>query len=127
MSTTSNPKPHHESIDAYIDFFPKEVGPKLQEMREIIKAAAPELEETISYNIPTFTLDGKYLVYFSANKEHIGFYPYPAEDPEFKRLADAGGFESFKGTLRLPYDKPLPVDLITKVVKTKLVERQSKV
>ena len=70
--------------------------------------------------MPTFTLNGKYLVYFAGYKKHIGFYAAPRDNPEFKE--DLSAYESGKGTLQFPYDKPIPFDLITKIVKFRAAE-----
>jgi uncharacterized protein YdhG (YjbR/CyaY superfamily) len=79
------------SIEEYIATCPAEVQPILDEIRRVIRRAAPESEETISYRMPTFTMDGKYLVYVSAWKHHIGVYPIPRLDgPSSRRSPDIG-------------------------------------
>ena len=89
-----------------------------------IRKAAPDAEETISYQIPTFTLRGKYLVYFAAYKKHIGLYPAPTGIAEFEEELSVYG--AGKGTLRFPFDKPIPFDLITKIVKFRVTENLNK-
>lgn len=108
------------TIDEYMAGFPKDVQEILQKIRTTIKKAAPDAEETISYQIPTFTLKGKYLIYFAAYKKHIGVYPVPIGDAEFNREVSA--YQAGKGTLRFPFDKPIPYDLIRKIVKVKVKE-----
>ncbi len=108
------------SIDEYIATFPKDVQKIMKQLRATIKAAAPEAEEKISYQMPTFTLNGKYLVYFAGFKNHIGFYAAPRGNAEFKE--DLSAYEVGKGTLRFPFDKPIPFDLITKIVKFRVAE-----
>ena len=108
------------SIDNYIATFPEDVQKILEELRSTIKAAAPEAKETISYNIPTFTLNGRYLIYFAGWKNHISLYPIPTGTEAFnKQIAK---YVEGKGTLKFPLDKPLPLKLIAKIVKLKLAE-----
>ena len=102
------------NIDEYIAAFPKDIQKKLVEMREAIRKAAPEAEETISYAIPTFKLQGN-LVHFAAHKNHIGFYPAPRGIEAFKK--ELSRYEGGKGTIQFPFDKPLPIPLISKIVK----------
>ena len=102
-------------IDEYIAGFPEDIRQILERVRATIKKAAPDAVETISYKVPTFNLNGRYLIYFAAYKKHIGVYPTPAGEMEFKEEMSA--YESGKGTLKFPLDKPIPFELITKVVK----------
>ena len=102
------------NIDEYIAAFPKDIQKKLVEMREAIRKAAPEAEETISYAIPTFKLQGN-LVHFAAHKNHIGFYPAPRGIEAFKK--ELSRYEGGKGTIQFPFDEPLPIPLISKIVK----------
>ncbi len=111
------------SIDDYIAHFPENVQVMLQELRAIIKAAAPDAEEKISYQMPTFALKGN-LVYFGAAKNHIGFYPAPRGIEVFKDELSA--YKGSKGTVQFPYDKPLPHDLITRIVKFRVAENLEK-
>jgi uncharacterized protein YdhG (YjbR/CyaY superfamily) len=108
------------TIDEYIAGFPQDVQEILEQIRLTIRAAAPDAEETISYQMPTFTLQGHYLVYFAAYKKHIGFYPAPVGNPEFD--ADLSLYEAGKGTVRFPLDKPIPFALISKIVKFRIKE-----
>lgn len=109
-----------KNIDEYIAGFPNDVQATLEKIRATIKKAAPDAEETISYQIPTFTLKGHYLVYFAAYKNHIGFYPVPLGNAEFK--AEMSVYASGKGTLRFPFDKPIPFKMISKFVKFRVKE-----
>jgi len=118
-------KVNFQSIDEYIATFPEDVQKIMQQLRTTIKAAAPEAEEKISYNMPTFMLNGKYLVYFAGWKNHIAFYGAPRGDPEFTE--DLSVYETGKGTLQFPYDTPLPLDLITKIVKFKAAENRKRI
>jgi uncharacterized protein YdhG (YjbR/CyaY superfamily) len=112
-----------KSIDEYILNFPEDVQKKLIELREVIKANAPGAEEKISYQMPTFTLNGN-LVYFAAFKKHIGFYPIPSGIEEFRKELSA--YEQGKGSIRFPIDEPLPLDLIRKIVKFRVRENLAK-
>jgi uncharacterized protein YdhG (YjbR/CyaY superfamily) len=85
-----------------------------------IRKAEPDAEETISYQIPTFTLKGKYLVYFAAYKKHIGLYPAPRGNEKFKK--ELSDYEGGKGTVRFPLDKPIPFGLIKRIVKFRVKE-----
>lgn len=102
------------TIDEYIAGFPKDIQAILQKIRMTIRKAAPDAEEAIKYQIPTFTLKGN-LVHFGAYKNHIGFYPAPRALEEFKKELSA--YEGSKGTVRFPFDKPIPHALISRIVK----------
>jgi uncharacterized protein YdhG (YjbR/CyaY superfamily) len=104
-----------EDIDEYIAGFPNDVQKILGKIRMMIRKAAPDAEETISYQIPTFTLKGKYLVYFAAYKKHIGLYPAPRGIESFKK--ELSVYEGGKGTVRFALDKPIPFGLIKRIVK----------
>ena len=114
------PKIAFKSIDEYIRTFPEDVQKILEELRATIKAAAPDAKETISYNIPTFTLNGKYLIYFAGWKSHISVYPIPIGSETFNKKVSK--YAEGKGTLKFPLDKPLPLKLITQIVKLKVAE-----
>jgi uncharacterized protein YdhG (YjbR/CyaY superfamily) len=109
-----------QNIDEYITGFPQDVQAILEKIRRTIKKAAPKAEETISYQMPTFMLKGHYLVYFAAYKQHIGFYPAPIENAELKEAMS--DYQSGKGTLKFPLDKPIPIGLISKIVKFRVKE-----
>jgi uncharacterized protein YdhG (YjbR/CyaY superfamily) len=111
------------SIDEYIATFPEEIQNKLEEVRATIKTAAPEAKEKISYQIPTFTLYGN-LVHFAAYKNHIGFYPTSSGVQAFKH--ELSQYETSKGAIQFPLDKPLPLDLISKITKYRVAENLKK-
>ena len=119
-----NKKVTYASIDEYIASFPEDVQKVMRKLRKTIKAAAPEAGEEISYNMPTFTLNGTYLVYFAGWKNHIAFYGAPRGNPEFDENLSA--YESGAGTLQFPYDKPLPYNLVTRIVKFRAAENLRK-
>lgn len=108
------------SIDEYIKTFPEDTQKILKQVRRTIKTAAPEAGEKISYGIPTFTLNGKYLIYFAGWKNHISIYPIPIGDEAFNE--EISQYVAGKGTLKFPTDKPMPLKLISKIVKLKVAE-----
>lgn len=116
--------PHFASIDEYIATFPPDVQKVLEELRATVKAAAPEAKETISYNMPTFTLNGTYLIYFAGWKKHISVYPIPAGSEAFnKRISK---YADRRGTVKFPLDEPIPFKLVTQMVKLQLANNVEK-
>jgi len=111
------------SVDDYISRFPKEVQARLKKMRQTIRRAAPEAKETISYGIPAFTLDGM-LVWFAAFKHHIGLYPRMSAIRAFKK--ELSGYKTAKGSIQFPLDKPLPLGLVSRIVKFRVKENLAK-
>jgi uncharacterized protein YdhG (YjbR/CyaY superfamily) len=109
-----------KDIDEYIAGFPKNVQAILERIRAAIRKAAPGAEETISYQIPTFTLKGRYLIYFAAYKKHIGIYPAPFGNAELKD--ELAPYAAGKGTLKFPLDQPIPFGLIRRIVKFRVKE-----
>jgi uncharacterized protein YdhG (YjbR/CyaY superfamily) len=107
------------TIDEYIAGFPPDVQGILQEIRLTIRQAAPGAEETIKYQMPTFTLEGN-LVHFAAFKEHIGFYPVPTGIEAFKDELSA--YKGGKGSVQFPLDEPIPFDLIRRIVEFRVQE-----
>ena len=112
-----------KNIDEYISAFPDEVQERLQEIRTTIRKAAPDAEETINYAIPTFKLNGN-LVHFAGYESHIGFYPAASGIEAFKKELSA--FKGAKGSVQFPLDKPLPLGLVTKIVKFRVRESLEK-
>jgi len=108
-----------KNIDEYIAGFPQEVQEILEKVRMTIREAAPDAEETINYQIPTFTLKGN-LVHFAAFEKHIGFYPTPTGIEKFKN--ELFVYEGAKGSVKFPLDKPIPFDLISEIVKFRVAE-----
>lgn len=115
MKTNQSPN----EIDAYIAGFPKDVQEILEKIRKTIRAAAPDAEETINYQIPTFTLEGN-LVHFAGFKRHIGFYPTPTGIERFKN--ELAAYEGAKGSVKFPLDQPIPYDLISRIVAFRVQE-----
>ena len=116
-------KTNFKNIDDYIATFPEEVQKVLQEVRTAVRKAAPEAEEAISYQMPTFKLNGN-LVHFAAWKNHIGFYPTPSGTKEFQKEISKYAFA--KGSIQFPLDEPMPLALITKIVKFRVKESEKK-
>ena len=107
-------KKEWKTIDEYIEAFPKDVQGILQRIRKTIRNAAPEAVETISYQMPSFKLNGKGLVYFAAYEKHIGFYPIPSGMKAFER--ELSPYKQGKGSVQFPIDKPIPYGLVRKIV-----------
>jgi uncharacterized protein YdhG (YjbR/CyaY superfamily) len=112
------------NINEYIAGFPKDTQKILKQIRATIKKAAPGAEETISYAIPTFKLKGRDLVYFAGYKNHIGLYPAPRGNEAFKK--ELSVYKGGKGTVQFPLDKPMPLNLITRIVKFRIKENLEK-
>ena len=113
-----------ETVDEYIGSFPKNVQRVLEKLRATVREATPEALESISYDMPTFKLSGERLVYFSAWKNHIGFYSIPEGNEAFKK--ELSPYAGEKGSLRFPLDKPIPYDLVKKIVMFRMSEIQQK-
>jgi uncharacterized protein YdhG (YjbR/CyaY superfamily) len=113
-----------KTMDEYIASFPEEIRQILQKVKAVIREEAPEAGETISYGIPTFTLNGRYLIYFAGYKRHISVYPAPTGIPEFE--ADTAAYRSGKGTLRFPLDQPVPLELIRRIVRFRVKESEAR-
>jgi uncharacterized protein YdhG (YjbR/CyaY superfamily) len=112
------------NTDEYIAGQPKDIQVLLDQLRAAIKKAAPEAEEVIAYQMPAFRQNG-ILVYFAAFKDHIGFFPAPSGIEAFE--TEIASYKSGKGTLRFPLDKPLPLDLVTRIVKFRVEENLNKI
>jgi len=112
-----------EDIDSYIAGFPEDIQKRLEQVRATIRKAAPKAEEAIKYAMPTFVLQGN-LVHFAAFKNHIGFYPAPTGMAAFKK--DLAPYKTGKGSVQFPLDKPMPLALITRIVKMRVQENLAK-
>ena len=107
------------TIDDYISKFSEEVIRRLQKIREVINEAAPNSVEAISYGIPTFK-QGTNLVHFAGYKKHVGFYPNPSGVEAFRE--ELSEYEVSKGTVKFHHDKPVPYDLIKRIVEFRVNE-----
>jgi uncharacterized protein YdhG (YjbR/CyaY superfamily) len=112
-----------KTIDEYIATFPGNVQNILEKLRVTINEAAPGAEEAISYQIPTFKLNGN-LVHFAAFKNHIGFFPTSSGREAFKK--ELSQYKGGKGTIRFPVDQPIPYELVRKIVKFRVRENLNK-
>ena len=113
-----------KNIDEYIATFPRETQVLLEQVLSTIRKAAPDAEEAISYQMPTFRLNGTNLVHFAAYKNHIGFYPTPSGIEAFKK--ELSVYDGAKGSVQFPIDQPMPLGLITKIVKFRVKENMEK-
>ncbi len=111
------------SVPDYIAAFPEEAQKPMEQVRQIIKAAAPDAEECIAYQMPAYKLNGP-LVYFAAYKNHIGFYATPTGHEAFK--AELSKYKQGKGSVQFPLDEPMPLDLIERIVKFRVAENLAK-
>src|SRR5450759_1247183 len=114
-----------DSIDEYIAGFPPETQKVLEELRALIKASAPGAIEKISYAMPTFDLNGHHLVHFAGYAKHIGFYPEPSGIEAFKE--ELKPYKSGKGSAQFPLGKPIPMDLIRRIIEFRVEENTRKV
>lgn len=121
MATTS-----FENIDQYIAGFEPDVQERLKKIRKLVHDTIPEAVESISYQMPAFKYKGKILSYFAAFKNHIGFYATPESNLAFKD--ELSEYKTTKGTIQLPYDKPIPTELLRKIIlyKAMSIENQKK-
>jgi len=116
-------KNNFKNVEEYISGFPRNVRTLLEQMRTTIKKAAPEAQEVISYQMPAYKCFGA-LAYFAGYKSHIGFYPTASGIKAFKK--ELSIYKGAKGSVQFPLDKPLPVSLITKIVKFKVKQNVEK-
>lgn len=112
------------TIDEYINTFPEDSRSILEKVRQTIHKAAPGAVETISYDMPTFDLNGKHLVFFAGWKHHISLYPIPAGDEAFQQKISH--FKRAKGSIQFPLDTPIPYDLVEQIVTFLLMEKPEK-
>ena len=123
MTPAKSKKAGFTSIDEYIASFPEDTQKILEEIRATIKSAAPEAEEKISYQMPTFFLKGN-LIHFAAFKNHIGLYPTPSGTEAFK--TELAAYKGGKGSIRFPIDQPIPLKLVDDIVRFRVAENLKK-
>jgi len=114
-------KKQFTTIDEYIRTFPVDTQVILEKIRQVIQKAAPDAVETISYNMPTFDLNGKHLVFFAGWKHHISMYPIPAGDETFQQ--QISHYKRVKSTVQFPLSKPVPYGLVEKIVTFLVLEK----
>jgi len=117
-------KSKSKNVDEYIKAFPEDVQKILEQVRAIIKEKAPEAVETISYGMPGYKTHGRPLVYFAGYEKHLGFYATPTGHEKFK--TELSKYKQGKGSVQFPLDKPIPFDLIAKIVEFRLKENSIK-
>ncbi len=115
----------YKSVESYIASFPESTQKVLQEIRNHIQKQVPEATETMSYGMPTFTLNGSYLIYYAGYKNHIGIYPAPVNEPGFKD--DFLPFKTGRGSIQFPLNKSMPYPLIDKILKHNLQQNSKRV
>jgi uncharacterized protein YdhG (YjbR/CyaY superfamily) len=113
-----------KTTDEYIESFPEEIQKILVQVRNTIRAAAPEAEETISYHMPAYKFHGA-LVYFAAFQNHIGFYATPTGHDAFRK--ELSQYKTGKGSVQFPLEQPMPLELIAEIVKFRVAENLDKV
>jgi uncharacterized protein YdhG (YjbR/CyaY superfamily) len=114
----------YKTVDEYIRDFPPDVQKILEKMRQIVREVAPEAAESISYGMPAFKLNGKPLVYFAGFAKHIGFYPIPTGIEAFSK--ELAPYKQGKGSVQFPLDKPIPYDLVKKIVAFRVQDLKEK-
>jgi uncharacterized protein YdhG (YjbR/CyaY superfamily) len=123
MKTTAK-KTIAKNVDQYISAFPPDVQTKLEKIRKTIRSNATKAEEVISYGIPGYKYYGM-LIYFAGFTNHISVYPAPRQHPEFKK--ELAAYNGGKGTVQFPNDKPIPFDLVKRIVKFRMKQNELKV
>jgi len=113
-------KPSYNSVDEYIQTFPSEIQITLENIRSLIKTNAPQAVESFSYGMPAYKLHNKPLVYFAAFKSHIGFYALPTGHSEF--AAELAHYKHGKGSMQFPLNRPVPYELIARIVRFRAAE-----
>ena len=117
-------KQQYKTMDEYIKIFPQDVQITLEKIRQTIRKIAADAVEAISYQMPAFKLNGRYLVYFAAWKNHIGFYPMPSGTKAFKK--ELSPYKGAKGSVQFPINQPVPLDLVRKIVMFRAKENLEK-
>ena len=112
------------TIDEYIAGLPPDTRRALEGVRAAIRETVPEAEETISYGIPTFKLNGTHVIYFAGYKSHLSLYPAPLGAPEF--AAEMAEYGSGKGTVKFPLNRPIPMDLVRRIVEYRAAENRAR-
>jgi uncharacterized protein YdhG (YjbR/CyaY superfamily) len=117
-------KTNFKSIDEYISACPPQSQERLQKIRETIKKLVPDAKERISYQIACFELNGKNLIHFAGWKKHVSLYSVPAGDEAFE--SEVSNYVDGKGTVKFPLDEPMPMKIVTKIIKLHVVQNKKK-
>lgn len=112
------------TVDEYINSFPKDIKAILKEVRAVIRKSAPEAEERMAYRMPAYRINGRPLVYFAGYNTHVGLYATPSGHSRFAR--ELSGYKTGKGSVQFPVDEPMPLDLISRIVKFRVEENKRK-
>ena len=112
------------TVDGYVAALPDDVRDRMGELRRLVRSVVPGVEETISYAMPTFVLDGQPLVHVAAWKHHIGLYPLPPLGAALER--EVAPWRGSKDTMKLPHGRPLPVDLVERVLAAQVAQREGR-
>jgi uncharacterized protein YdhG (YjbR/CyaY superfamily) len=110
-------------VDGYVAALPDDVRARMDELRRLVRSVVPDVQETISYAMPTFVLDGQPLVHVAAWKHHIGLYPLPVLDAALER--EVGPWRGTKDTMKLPHGRPLPLHRVERVLSAQLAQRRA--
>ncbi len=111
-------------IEKYIGQFPEEVQAVLRKLRELIKTCAPTAEEKMAYGMPGYKTHGKPLVYFAGYQRHVGLYATPSGHAEFREALSS--YKQGKGSVQFPLDRPIPYELIERIIKFRVAENRQK-
>ena len=117
-------KKKFKTVDAYFNSFPEVVRSKLEIIRSIIQQESPDAIELLSYQMPSFKLQGRILVYYAAWKEHIGLYAFPSSLIRFKK--ELSGYHTSKATLQFPLEHEIPKNLLKKIIRFRIQEIEAK-
>ncbi len=114
------------AIDAYLEALPAPVAARVAEIRALVRRIVPAAVETLSYGIPTFDLGGRHLVHVAGYRDHVGFYPGSSGVAAFATELAEAGYRTSRGTVRLPHDRPLPTDLVERIVRFRVAEEEAR-
>jgi len=120
------PEPMYSTVDEYMGLYEPEIRERMERLRELIHGCSSEITEKIAWGMATFVLNGN-LVHFSGEKRHMGFHPTPVAIEKFLERIKELGYKNSKGTLQLPYDKPMPYDLLRDMVMFRVSEQIGKI
>lgn len=114
------------AIDAYLEVLPPPVAARVAEIRALVRRIVPAAVETLSYGMPTFDLGRRHLVHVAGYRDHVGFYPGSSAVAAFAAELAEAGYRTSRGTVRLPHDRPLPTDLIERIVRFRVAEEEAR-
>lgn len=118
--------PQTAAVEAYLATLPEAVAARLDEIRGLVRRIVPEAVETMSYGIPTFDLRGRHLVHVAGHRRHVGFYPGPEAVAVFAAELTEAGYRTSRGAIQLPHDRPLPLDLVERIVRFRVAAEEAR-